>query len=555
MRTFKNWLIALLITLLVFPLAAIAAQATGTDSSWSIVKYETEYTIYKDDAVDITVWLAGSNQISEKDVIPVVGSFNGTSVKSVKPDDQYQKVVFEDARYMGVGNTFSFRVGGEILSLTIHECEEYTEQETEDTDQTAPVLQVGRHDQSKAIARGETQTLTLWVHNLTEHHLEDVVATVTPSADLQIADNSVTYPLGRIWDQDVAFFDVTVRSFGEISTAAQSLTVDVSYTYEKNGAMVQGTASQTVPLSAVASQQTDGMTASVPNVIISGYDYGSEKISAGTSFDLGLEFKNTSASRQVENIVMTIDPGTALAITSSSNSFHFASLAAGGTQSQTINLQALPDAPSAPAVITVKFNYEYVDNNERKTVSGEQTLSLPVYQLDRFELTQDMSYVEAWQFEESFLTLSYINKGKGTVYNVSAELRGDVSAMSKVQNVGNVEAGKSGTIDFIITPDMAGETSCTLVVTYEDDAMQVMTKEFEFTVHVNEAYVPEIMPEEVIVEEEPSAGAGWVLPAICVAVAAAVILVIVLRVRKKKKSGVVDTFVFTDGTEDTDGLS
>ena len=95
-----------------------------------------------------------------------------------------------------------------------------------------------------------------------------------------------------------------------------------------------------------------------------------------------------------------------------------------------------------------------------------------------------------------------------------------------------------------------------MVVTYEDDAMQVMQKEFEFEVMVNEMYVPEVFPEEDIMMEEPEAKNGWILPVILGAAAVgAVVLIIVLRKRKKKKSGVVDSFVFADGTEETDGLS
>ena len=550
MKKFKSVIALLLVFLL-----AISATATGTDTKIVIVKYfVSENAVYQYDEVTITVWLKSEDTLSEDGITPVTGAFNGTSVKCVKEDKGYYRVVFENAQYMGTGNEFSFRVNEDILTLTVHECVPSSELE-QDTDQTTPVLQVGRHDQPKPIAKGETQTITLWINNLTDRDLHDVVAVVSPSSDLQIMDNSVTYPIGRIWHGNVAFFDVTVKAFGEIASASQSLSVDVSYAYEKDGNLTPGTSSQTVPLSAIASQETSGMTASVPNVIVSGYDYGSEKIFAGTSFDLNLKFQNTSSVKAVENIVMTLDPGTALDITSSSNSFHFAGLSAGDSQTQTVNLQALPDAPSAPASVKVNFSYEYIDGNERRTVTQEQTVSLPVYQLDRFEITQDMAYVDAWQYQESFLTLNYINKGKGTVYNVSAELQGDMPAMSKTQNIGNVEAGRSGTIDFIITPELAGDNTCKVVVTYEDDAMQVMTKEFDFDVFVNEVYVPEVMPEEDMMMEQPQAKTGWVWIILGVAAAGAVALIIVLKVKKKKKSGVVESFVFTDGTEDFDGLS
>ena len=562
MKLFKNVLALLLACLLACPVTVLATENGKEEddeyndnynyfSNWVVTEYSVDRNVIrKGDDVTITVYLVGNKAIES--ITPITGAFNHTEVV---PDKSYENegIISFSAEYTGVGKEFQFRVNGDQVYFTIHECEEYTQEEH--TDQTTPVLQVGRHDQIKPIAKGETQTVTLWINNLTDRDLYDVVAVVSPSGDLQIMDNSVTYPIGRIWSGDVAFFDVTVKAFGEIASASQSLSVEISYAYEKDGILTPGTDTQTVPLSAIASQETSSMTASVPNVIVSGYDYGSEKISAGTAFDLKLEFQNTSSVKTVENIVMTIDPGTALAITSSSNSFHFSSLAAGGSQTQTVNLQALPDAPSAPAKVAVKFSYEYIDGNERRTVTQEQTVSLPVYQLDRFEITQDMSYIDSWQYQESFLTLSYINKGKGTVYNVSAELQGEIPAMSKTQNIGNVEAGRSGTIDFIITPELAGENTCKVVVSYEDDAMQVMTKEFDFDVFVNEMFVPEILPEEDMMIEEPQAKTGWIWIVLGAVAAGAVALVIVLKVRKKKKSGVVESFVFSDGTEDLDGLS
>lgn len=415
---------------------------------------------------------------------------------------------------------------------------------------TAPLVQIGRRSQPKAIAKGETQVVSLWIRNLSDVDLASTLATVSPSSGLMIADNSATYLLGAIPAGGTVTFDVRVKAPGDIDSVAQSLNVSLKYNYMKGRATTQGTTEEAIPLSAVATPVSDGtqLAASTPNIIISNYSFGGAQVTAGTTFDLTLEFQNTSASKRVENIVMTLDTGTALAITSSSNSFHFPKLNAGGKLSQTVNLQALPDAPSAPAAISVKFSYEYVDNSTRQNVTVDQTISLPVYQLDRFELTQDSPSIEAWQYEEAYLTLSYVNKGKSTVYNVAAELVGDVGAASRIQNVGNIEAGKSGTIDFIITPEMVGENECTLIVTYEDDAMQLLQKEFTFQVFVNEMYVPEDpgMEDPGMMEPEET-GPNWgLIVGILVAVAVIAGIFVLLRRRKKKKAAEVDSFTFDD---------
>jgi hypothetical protein len=364
-----------------------------------------------------------------------------------------------------------------------------------------------------------------------------------------IADNSSTYLIGSVLPGGIVVFDVRVKAAGDIASISQALDVSLKYNYMQGRTTVQGSTTETVPLSAIVTPGADGthISASTPNIIISNYSYGGEQITAGTTFDLTLEFKNTAAAKRVENIVMTLDTGTALAITSSSNSFHFPRMNAGAVLSQTVNLQALPDAPSAPATIGVTFSYEYLDNDSRQNVTVDQTISLPVYQLDRFELTQENPSIEAWQFEESYLTLSYVNKGKSTVYNVAAELVGDIGAASRVQNVGNIDAGRSGTIDFIITPEMAGQNECTLVVTYEDDAMQILQKEFIFQVFVNEMYIPEepIMDDPGMMEPEQSGPNLWII--LLAAAAAATAAIILIRRRKKKKvAGEVDSFTFDD---------
>ena len=412
--------------------------------------------------------------------------------------------------------------------------------------ETDPILQIGRRSQTKAIAKGETQTVSLWVRNLSDTDLTSALATVSPSSGLMIADNSASSLLGAIPAGGTVTFDVKVKAPGDISEAAQSLDVSIKYNYLKGRSTVQGTSNESIPLSAIATPTSDGtpLAASTPNIIISNYDFGGAQVTAGTTFDLMLEFKNTSASKRVENIVMTLDAGTALAITASSNSFYFPSMGPGGVKSQTINLQALPDAPSAPAAIKVSFSYEYVDNSTRQNVTVDQTISLPVYQLDRFELTQDNTSVEAWQYEETYLTLNYVNKGKSTVYNVAAEIEGEVGAMTRIQNVGNIDAGKSGTIDFIISPENPGSNTCKLIVTYEDDAMQ---KEFTFDVFVNEMSVPDEPIIDPGMEEPEPIGPNWKLIAGgVIAVALIVVLVLFLRRRKKKKAAEVDSFTFDD---------
>ena len=93
----------------------------------------------------------------------------------------------------------------------------------------------------------------------------------------------------------------------------------------------------------------------------------------------------------------------------------------------------------------------------------------------------------------------------------------------------------------------AGQNECTLVITYEDDAMRLLQKEFIFQIFVNEMYFPEepVMDDPAMMEPEQSGPNLWFILLVIAAAAGAV--VIVLRRRKKKKSAAeVDSFTFDD---------
>ncbi len=70
---------------------------------------------------------------------------------------------------------------------------------------------------------------------------------------------------------------------------------------------------------------------------------------------------------------------------------------------------------------------------------------------------------------------------------MEAKLEGDIPALEKDLTLGNFEAGKSGTIDFVVTPKKTGKVEGKIRVSYEDEAMQQKTEEIPISVEVMEA--------------------------------------------------------------------
>ena len=272
-----------------------------------------------------------------------------------------------------------------------------------------------------------------------------------------------------------------------------------------------------------------------PHIIISKYTYGGESVQAGKKFDLSIEFRNTSKSLAVENILMSVETEEGLTITNSSNTFFFENLGAGAVRSQKIPMKALNMDKSSSPSCTVSFTYEYVDGDQRLEKTAQERIAIPVTEPDRFELEAPKDLTPAVAGQEYTLSVPYNNKGKGTVYNLEAYVEGDMTTLSPKQNLGNIDSGRSGSIDLILTPQEAGDHTFKAVIAWENTAGEEVKKSFELTLPVQEN-IPaapeggEMMPME---EETPSIPWGWLAAGLIFRAAAAFWW---LRSRKKKKA-------------------
>jgi len=134
--------------------------------------------------------------------------------------------------------------------------------------------------------------------------------------------------------------------------------------------------------------------------------------------------------------------------------------------------------------------------------------------------------------EETSVTMNYVNKGKSAVSNVEARLEGNVDTYTPVQNIGNLEAGKSGTIAFAVTAWEVPEAVFTIKITYEDANGDEKVREFPVTMTVEEMVFEDPGMYEPMPEPEPESAVNWKVIA-AAAAAAAVIGFFVIRKRRK----------------------
>ncbi len=405
---------------------------------------------------------------------------------------------------------------------------------------SAPTVIVTREPIEKPISAGQTIPVTMSFKNAGKTALLTPVIIFTTSESLMIADKTSTLVLGNINPGETKSVTVNVRALKDIGSSNQSLNAEMKFSYETGATTENGSTSDKVMIPANVTQNSgSGPSSAVPNIIITEIDYGGKAVDANSNFELKLKIKNTSKTLRTENIVMAVDGGDSFTIASSTNTFYYESIKAGGIVDQTVSLQALPTAKSGAQSIEVNFKYEYVDKSTRSSTTMSEKLSVPVSQPDRFELTAPTIPENVNAGEEATLSIPYVNKGKSEVSNVAAEIIGEVEAAVKRQNLGNFESGKSGNIGFAFTAMKAGDLKLTLKISYEDANQKPQVREFPVTIKVLEP-VPPTDEMEGMGEPEGSSGKKvWyiAIPAVLLAGGAAAFFMI----KKKKQKGKDET--------------
>ena len=424
-------------------------------------------------------------------------------------------------------------------SVIIRECVPYTEPkpEPEPTPETIPAPRAVFNSDGmvSAIAAGETKVITVYIQNAGTTAMRDPILTLKSSGSLLIM-GSQDYRLDDIRAGRDTAVNVTVKALDKVESQMQTIDASLSFYYDDGTQLTNGSASGSVNvLSAVSNDgQNEDIASPTPVVILSKYNYGGSSVAAGSGTNLSFSFTNTSKKLAIENVMVTVTGGSDLMLNGSTNTFYFDSVAAGGSKSVTVPMKAAQLISASAQNVQIAVTYEYVDQNARKSGSATLSLSVPLYQPDRFELSEPKTSYTGYVGEETSLTIDYVNKGKSAISNVDATISGDIDSPTPYQRVGTIDGGKNGTIAFAVTPQLEGENQVKIVITYEDSNGNTKERVFEATVEAM-AYEPADpgMDDPGMIDPEPASTFPWKYVIIAV-VAALIVLLIVLRIRKKK---------------------
>ena len=555
-RSLLSLCLALVLCAALLPVNVAKATGKGTTAqagtSFLITGYRaSRSSIYTGDTVDITVYLSrtdGSNDSIR--VVRGLDSFqDGTASAVASGQNGEYTVTFTGLTYTGdSGKQLAFTIyyegnGGGYQdgnTVPVRECVPYTEPkpEPEPTPETIPEPRAvfNSDGTSTSIAAGETKTITVYIQNAGTTAMRDPILTLKSSGSLLIM-GSQDYMLDDIRAGRDTAVTVTVKAPDKIEAQMQTIDASLSFYYDNGTQLTGGSASGSVNVLSTVTKDTkdeETIASPTPIVILSKYNYGGSSVAAGSSTNLSFSFTNTSKTIKIENVMVTVTGGQDLMLNGSTNTFYFESVAASGSKTVTVPMKAAQLISASAQDVKIDVTYEYVDQNARKSGNATLSLSVPLYQPDRFELSEPKTSYTGYVGEETSLTIDYVNKGKSAINNVEATISGDIDTPTAYQRVGTIDGGKNGTIAFAVTPQLEGENQVKIVITYEDSNGNTKERVFEATVEAM-AYEPTDpgMDDPGMIDPEPAHTFPWKYVIIALVVIA-IIALIVLRARKKK---------------------
>ena len=277
--------------------------------------------------------------------------------------------------------------------------------------------------------------------------------------------------------------------------------------------------------------------AEVPKIMVKDFTFGGNSVEAGKEFTLELTLFTTSGNTNLEDVMVGLTfPTDSKSVSLASGSMNTYVGAMAPNETRTISYKMVTDATMEPGSVNIT-----VQLTSKNGEAASSPISIPVTQPERFEITNVEAPETMMMGEEGYLSVTFVNKGKSAINNLTAEIQGEnLANPGQSQFLGNVAAGTENSVDFSVMASAEGVINGKVILSYENSKGEVATLEKEFSCTVEAMPViddPGMMDPGMMdptMGEDVEGGMpiwGWALIIVGVGgVAAAVVLVI----RKKK---------------------
>lgn len=317
-------------------------------------------------------------------------------------------------------------------------------------------------------------------------------------------------------------FDISYNSSYALPVTSLSVSLPQCYTIEKNGT-------------------ESGAQLRAPGLIVKEFSFGGASVPAGSPFTLNLTVFATSGDQNLSDVTISLALPENVTMANGNSSVYVGSMSP--ESSKQISFEILPSANLTGGVASLQLSMSGVGASDGTKSEGTATVTVPVVQPERFEITKVQGAETLMAGEEGLLEVTFVNKGKEPISNLSAEINGEkLRNPGQSQYLGNVQPGIENTVEFTIASDTEGTITGMVTLTYENSAGQTktITKEYSCTVQPAMDMGGDMGGMEMPIEPMPEPQSGvpvwvWIVAVVGVLAVGGVAAVIILKKQKAKK--------------------
>lgn len=273
-----------------------------------------------------------------------------------------------------------------------------------------------------------------------------------------------------------------------------------------------------------------------PKILVKDFSFGGNSVEAGKEFTLELTLFTTSGNANLQDVMVGLNFGELKGVSLASGSMNTYVGEMAPNTTKTISYKMITDATIEPGAISINVNLTS-KNGEAATAP----ISIPVTQPERFDITNMEAPETIMMGEEGYLSVTFVNKGKSAINNLSAEIQGEnLANPGQSQFLGNIAAGTENSVDFSVMAAAEGTINGKVILSYEDAKGEVKTLEKEFSCTVEPMMDMNVDPmdpgmmDPTMTETTPGMPIwGWALIVVGVV---AVVVVVVVVIKKKQKA-------------------
>lgn len=375
----------------------------------------------------------------------------------------------------------------------------------EETAVSQPRVMVTDYKTDGELRAGGTAKVTITLTNLSKTvDVKNIKLTFSDSSG-DIIPVGVT---SGYFEKLYARWDVEWEVEVKISDSAEDGNHPTTISCEYESEAGSGSSSDVINLNVIGKKEVETTTApqdtSQPRLMVTKYSVENESIVPGESRKLSITIKNTSPSKSVNNIKLSLSDESGELKTDGMGTAFVKGISANGTYVWIVALTAVHTAKTGEHPLTLSMEYE---DSDHTGYSASDTIRVNIKQSVMLKYDSARLPSKSIQGETVTVGINLMNTGKSTIHNSMIDI--DVKGLESGGTVlvGEIPQGesKTGSVNLRVSTEILGKVEGTITIKYEDDFGEIYTEKVDVSTVIEEKVVT-LDTEE---EEEKKNSLWW----------------------------------------------